>query len=369
MTPGLTRNLFMIKNIYILILIGILIIPIKSIAQDFHFSQYNENSALINPALTGSSGVLKASVAYRDQWRTVTTPYKTYGVSVESRFKTTAWKPVEGQSMRFTKQSFNRFTGGLSFYSDKAGDGNLRTTQVNLSLATHIPISKNSNLSLGLQGSLVQRKIDFSNLVFSNQFNGTNYDASMANGENAAPISFMYPDLAAGINWSYSKPEKLIVANNQKKASIGFAMYHLNQPKQSYLVSNSPKINFKYVLHGDFLIGIPHSNVALAPGYLIQLQGTNYEIIAGTSVKYYMKEESKYTGIKQRTSVSFGAFYRYRDALILSVGYDKKQQFGIGFSYDLNISGLTKVSKISGGPEITLRFNTSNPYLYQKKAK
>lgn len=357
----------MTKNIFIVLLVLFLTNALKINAQDFHFSQFNENSSLINPALVGGSGVLKASVAYRDQWRTVTTPYKTYGLSVESRFKTSAWKESEGKSMTFTKESFNRFAGGLSFYSDKAGDGNLRTTQVNLSLATFVPLNKTSNLSVGLQGSMVQRKIDFSNLVFSNQFNGTGYDASVANGENAKSLSFIYADLAGGINWSYSRPEKLIVANNQKKANIGVAFYHINQPKQSYLVSSNPKINLKYVLHGDFLIGIPHTNLAIAPAYLMQLQATNYEIIAGTSVKYYIKEDSKYTGIIQRTSVSFGAFYRYRDAVILSFGYDKKQQFGIGFSYDLNVSGLTKVSKVSGGPEITLRFNTSNPYLFQKK--
>lgn len=360
----------MTKNSLLIILICILIIPVSSIAQDFHFSQFNENSSLVNPALTGSSGVLKASVAYRDQWRSVTTPYTTYGVGIESRFKTSGWKEVEGKSMTFTKQSFNRFTGGLSFYSDKAGDGNLRTTQVNVSLATFVPINKNSNLSLGLQGSLVQRKIDFANLVFSNQFNGTNYDASMANGENAAAVSFMYPDFGAGLAWNYQeKGTKSTISNNmQKKGTVGAAIFHINQPKQSYLIANNPKISFKYVVHGDFLMGISNSSIAFAPAFLFQLQATNYEVIAGTHVKYFFKQNSKYTGYKQSNAVSIGAFYRYMDALIIAFGYEKNQ-FGIGISYDLNVSGLSKVSKVSGGPEITLKFNTSSPYLYQKKAR
>lgn len=360
----------MTKNIFIIILTGILIIPVNSKAQDFHFSQFNENTALINPALTGSSGVLKASVSYRDQWRTVTTPYKTYGVSVESRFKTSGWKEVQGKSMTFSKQSFNRITGGLSFYSDKAGDGNLRTTQVNVSLATFVPINKNSNLSVGLQGSLVQRKIDFANLVFSNQFNGTTYDASMANGESAAAVSFMYPDFGAGLAWNYlEKGTKSTISNNmQNKGTVGVAIFHINQPTQSYLVANNPRISLKYVVHGDFLIGFRNSSVAIAPSYLIQLQTTNHEIIVGTNIKYYFKQNSKYTGYKQSNSVSLGAFYRYRDAVIVAFAYDKNQ-FGIGISYDLNVSGLSKVSKLSGGPEITLKFNSSSPYLYQKKSR
>lgn len=359
------------KLLIIFSLIGIIVLPFNINAQDFRFSQYNENSAIVNPALTGNTSVLKASLSYKEQWKTVTVPYKTYGLSVESRFKTSGWKEVPGQSMRFTKNSFNRFTGGLSFYSDKAGDGNLTTTQVNLSLATHVPLNKNSNLSLGFQGSIVQRKLDFGKLVFSNQYNGTKYDASMANGENSAARSFIYPDLGAGLAWNFREKENRATVNNGmlKRATVGFAMYHLNKPRQSYFVDNSPKINFKYVIHGDFLLPIKSTNVAIAPSYLLQLQATNYEIVGGTSIKYFFKNNSKYTGFSQSTTVSVGAYYRYKDALIIAFGYDRNQQLGIGISYDFNLSGLTPASKSNGGPEITLRFNTSNPYLYQKRSK
>jgi len=343
-------------------------LSLKLTAQDFRFSQFNENSSNVNPALTGCASVLKATISYRDQWRSVTVPFRTYGVNIESRFKTSSWKPVAGQGMRFTKENFNRFTGGLAIYSDNAGDGNLRTTQVNLSLATFVPLNNRSQLSLGLQGSLVQRSINFSNLLFSNQYNGTKYDVNLASGESAANASFIYPDLAAGINWNYATENRLAVLNREKKANVGFAVYHLTKPKQSYLVTNSPKISFRYVLHGDFLFDIPRTNIGLVPSYLIQLQGTSYEAVVGTFVKYYMKENSKYTGIIQRTSVSFGAFCRYKDAIIIAIGYDRKQQFGIGISYDINISGLTNASKLSGGPEITLRFNSRNAFLYQKKS-
>ena len=65
----------------------IILLPFTIKAQDLHFSQFNENPSLINPALTGANSVMRASAVYRDQWRTVTVPYKTYGVSFESRFK------------------------------------------------------------------------------------------------------------------------------------------------------------------------------------------------------------------------------------------------------------------------------------------
>ncbi|MBI3521124.1 MAG: PorP/SprF family type IX secretion system membrane protein [Bacteroidetes bacterium] len=349
---------------FVLLLVG------RYNAQDIHFSQFNENPSLINPALTGESGVLRASACYRDQWRSVATPYKTYGASVESRFKTSNWDKVDGQSMTFTKSTFNRFAGGLSLYSDKAGSGNMGVTQLNASLASFVPISKNSQLSLGLQGSLAQYKIDFSKLVFSNQYDGYQYSSNIQNGESVTNQSFVYADFGGGLNWNYKYTDKVVSSNKQKKANIGIAIYHINKQDKSFLSnSNSLKLYMKYVFHGDFLFGIPHTNIGIAPSYLLQFQGPSKELIAGTVIKYYIKENSIYTGIIKRSSVNFGLFYRYKDAAILSFSYDRREQFSIGISYDVNLSKLVPASKLGGGPEITLKVNTSNPYLYQKRKK
>jgi type IX secretion system PorP/SprF family membrane protein len=240
---------------------------------------------------------------------------------------------------------------------------------LNLSLATFVSINAYSKLSLGLQGSFAQRKIDYSRLSFSNQFTGTGYDPSISNGESTMPQVFMYPDLAAGLNWSFATKDNLVSENRQRKANMGIAFYHLNQPKQFYLAGSSPKLNMKYILHGDFLFGIPGKNIAIAPSFLFQFQGPNKELTTGTLIKYYIKEDSKYTGIIQRTSVNVGLFYRYQDAVVFVFSYDKKQQYSIGFSYDLNVSGLSKASRFIGGPEITFKYNTANAYLYQKKIK
>jgi type IX secretion system PorP/SprF family membrane protein len=352
---------------YISIIVFLLISHCK--AQDIHFSQFNENPSLINPALTGESSVLRASLSYRDQWRSIGTPYRTYGISVESRFKTTNWDKVEGQSMTFKKSAFNRFAGGLSVYSDKAGSGNLGVTQANVSLATFVPISQHSQLSLGLQGSLAQYKIDFSKLIFSNQFDGYEYTSSIQNGENINSQSFLHTDFAGGLNWNYKKSDKMIGLNKQSKANIGVAVYHINKSQKSFLSNNNLKLYMKYVLHGDFLFGIPHTNIGVAPSFLLQFQGPSKELLLGTMVKYYIKENSVYTGIIKRSSVNFGCFYRSNDALVASFSYDRREQFCLGISYDFNLSKLANASKVSGGPEITLRINTANSYLYQKKPK
>jgi type IX secretion system PorP/SprF family membrane protein len=340
-----------------------------SYSQDLHFSQYNENASLINPALIGVSSVFKASAVYKDQWRSATVPFKTYGISVESKFKPSDWSKVDGQSMSFSKKSFSRLAGGLACYTDKAGDGKMASTKINLSLSSFVRVSKFSNLSVGVQGSFVQRKIDFSQLTFSNQFTGSGYDASMMNNEQMASQTFNYLVVSAGLNWSYASKENILISNDQTKANMGVSFFNINQPKQFYLASQNTKVMLKTVFHGDLLYNFHGTNIGIAPSYLVQLQGSSNEIVAGSFIKYYIKEDSKYTGIILRSSINFGAFYRYADALILAVNFDKRQKYSIGFSYDINISAFSKGTALRGGPEFTLRYNTANAFLYQKKPK
>lgn len=339
-----------------------------SYSQDLHFSQYNQNPSLINPALTGAVNTLRASVIYKDQWRGVTVPYKTFGASFEMKFKASNWDKIDEKLTKAYKKSFSRMAGGLSFYSDKAGDGNMGTSAVNLSLASFVPFNAKNSLSVGLQASVVQRTIDFSKLIFPDQYNGTSYDPAIDNGENASSQNFVYPDFAGGINWSYGYSEKAIAANNSFKANVGVSMYHISEPKQKFLKTSNEKLNRKLVLHGDFLLGIQNTNIAFAPSYLLQFQGPAKEILLGMMCKYYFREDSKYTGFIKRSAFGIGAAFRNKDALILSALIESGQ-YAIGFSYDVNTSKLSPASTGRGGPEIFIRFVTPNPFLYQMSTK
>ena len=54
-------------------------------AQDVHFTQFNAAPLIVNPAFTGNfSGKMRASAIYRDQWRSVTVPFKTIAISVDA---------------------------------------------------------------------------------------------------------------------------------------------------------------------------------------------------------------------------------------------------------------------------------------------
>jgi len=355
------------KNLFLSFIV-LFCISVSLRAQDFHFSQFNENPSLINPALTGSTNALRASLVYKDQWRSVTNPYSTYGFSFESKFKPSNWDVIDPRRSMTFKKSYSRMAGGLSIYNDKAGAGKMGTFQTNLSLAMFFPLSKMSSLSLGIQGSLVQRKIDNSKLIYPDQYNGSGYDPNLSTGELYSQQKLIYPDLGAGILWSYSHNERSITANNQFKAQVGFSTYHLMRPNQSFLKSSSDRLYRKYIFHGNVLIGIPNSMLAVVPSWLVQVQGPSNEIIAGMMFKYYINDDSKYTGIIKRSSIGIGVYYRNADALIASVLFEIGR-CAVGFSYDINTSGLAKVSTARGGPELTLKFVTPNPFLYQKRSK
>jgi type IX secretion system PorP/SprF family membrane protein len=350
-----------------ILLPAIMIIGSALYAQDLHFSQYMQTPSLVNPALTGASTVVRASVIYKDQWRSVTVPYKTYGASFEMKFKASNWEKADKFKTKTYKQSFSRMAGGLSFFRDKAGDGNMGSTQVNLSLATFVPVTKFSSLSVGLQASVVQKTVDVSKLVFPNQYSSTGYDPNMNSGENYAAQNFVYPDFSGGINWSYGYNSKAIGANTERRANIGIAMYHINQPKQMFLVNSAERLNAKYILHADALFGVRHTNVALVPSFIAAIQGTSLEMMEGFMVKYYFNDDSKYTGIIKRSAFGIGISYRNMDAAILSALLEY-ENYAVGISYDLNTSRLTRATTGRGGPEIFVRFVTPNPFLYQKSS-
>lgn len=355
----------MIKKISLLL--GCLVCS-TLLSQDFHFSQYNENPLLVNPALAGSNYVMRASIVYRTQWSAVATPYTTYGLSFDSRFKASSWEKVDPKRTMIFKKSQNRMAGGISIYNDKAGDAKVGTFVTNLTYAMFFPLNKNSNISLGLQGGFAQRKMDAGSLIYGAQYNGYTYDANLPSGETYSRQSFMYGDVGGGIAYTFNRAETSIAANNQINAQVGFAGFHLTRPQQNFINGENDRLNRKYVFHGNLLFGIPNTLMGISPMWMMQMQGASKEILAGMMIKYYIKDDSKYTGFLKRSSIGIGANYRTGDAVITTILVEFGR-FAFGYSYDINVSKLAKASKGRGGSEITIRMVTPTAFLYQRRSK
>ena len=220
----------------------------------------------------------------------------------------------------------------------------------------------------GFQPGIGIRSINFNNLYWGTQYNNATgaYDPGLAPDKAVAGgnSSFIIPDLSTGLTYTYKKNERYMRGNDQMDVTFGAAMFHAAPFKYSFLGSTE-KIYQRLVFHGMSTIGIKNTSLAIVPAFMIQKQGPNQEIFAGSMFRYMLKEDSKYTGYIKGASISAGGYYRTKDAFVVAALFEFSS-YGVGVSYDINVSGLSTVSSSRGGLEITLRFLNPAPFLFSQ---
>ncbi|MES2140318.1 MAG: PorP/SprF family type IX secretion system membrane protein [Bacteroidota bacterium] len=347
------------KVIFLTVIVNIIfyILPVRSLlAQDIHFSQFYMSPFTQNPAFTGAVYGMSAQVNYKEQWKSVGTPYKTvaaaYDVSFQKKKKAKAF-----------------YAAGINFFSDKAGDSNMGTTQANLSGACHVYIDRYTKVGAGLQVGYAQRSIDYAALQWGNQFDGQAYNPTLSSRETNGSTAFAYPDVAAGVVWTYNNSAGMrrVVENNDLKANVGMSVFHFSQPKYSF-AGNNEKLKMKFVLHADVLLSIPFSNLGFVPGIMVYKQGAPAEILAGSLIRYKLKQKSKYTRDKSSSAISLGGYYRAKDAGTIAMLLEYSN-YAIGMSYDINTSALKTASTGRGGFELTIRYVAANPFMVQSRSR
>jgi len=106
-----------------------------------------------------------------------------------------------------------------------------------------------------------------------------------------------------------------------------------------------------------------NNDVSLVPGAVFFHQGPSMEINMGNSFRFDLDNG----GSDQ--SFQFGAWMRLArhfdkpilmDAIILSTRFDYSN-WGIGFSYDINVSSLSKESRGNGGFEFSMIYLVCGP--------
>lgn len=302
-------------------------------AQDIHFSNYNAQPLVLNPALTGLNGCdWRVGANFKAQW---------LGVSEGNTYRTSS---VFADFAMGKPTKFSNFGGvGISLYSDQAGDLNYNTNKVDISFAYHLMLNKRatSSLSFGLQAGFAHRGFDQSRALFA--FDPITGDPILTSIENFDADTRFYGDASVGMLFSTS-PRK------NSNFFFGMAFHHVNQPNISSFNINrdaSERMYMKYTFHTGGLIPF-NDQLGFMPGLMFVKQGPTYEANISAMMRYKF---SKVPTVK--TAFYFGVMYRVEDALIAAVRADIKQ-FQIHFSYDLNMSKLTSASRANGGPEVAL---------------
>ncbi|MEI6021397.1 MAG: PorP/SprF family type IX secretion system membrane protein, partial [Bacteroidota bacterium] len=336
-------------------------------AQDPQFSMYNENPSLLNPALCGANHVLRASISYKDQWRNVTLPYKSFGMGMDMKFKPDNWQQVDKhRGMTFKERSLSRLAAGFSIYNDKAGLSRYSSLQTNLSMAYFVPLNTKQFLSFGLQAGLFQKQIENESLVFSSQFNGNTYDKSLSSGESFNSFYQVYPDFAAGALWALQERNKRVGEYGIKRINFGMSLYHLNSAKQGFFKQKQSS-DYRMNAHGEFVYLAPKASVGFSPSFNACLQGTVLYYSVGSFITYYFSENSKYTGLNKRSSLALGAFYRSGQCVTLQCLFEKSEQYALGLAYDISFSRISSFAGGKGGFELVMRYTPPMAFLYEKK--
>jgi type IX secretion system PorP/SprF family membrane protein len=311
-------------------------------AQDLHFSQFWSAPLNINPALAGMNNRdVRVILNYRTQWAAVSAePYKTLGASADMMIPP-----------RKDNKGFWAF--GINCNSDKAGVGNLKTTQGNVTLAYHKMLSRNTSmLSMGVQFGGGSRSVDYASFSWDAQYNGKAYIPALPSKESPTPgLSSSFSDLSAGMLFSMN-PSKYFRMN------AGVSLYHLNRPELQFSGGNDPQ-SMRFTFHTSAQIAsATFQKTSFVPAVLFSQQGPQQLINAGIGILYSLQEKSQYTGFKSESSLYFGAFFRMRDAayLVTRVNFG---DFAVGISYDLSVTGITTASNGRGGLEMMLMFNKS----------
>lgn len=314
-------------------------------AQDMHFSQFNGAPMILNPALTGSfNGVYRVTGIFRNQWSSVTTPYVTFGGSIDGALK----KDVAIDDY---------LSGGVSIYNDRSGDGNLANLSTLASLAYHKFLGEESKMSLsvGLQGGYTQKSIDLSRLYWQDEFKNGGFQVGTT-GEQLNP-KVKYFTANAGLSFGHAVSEKFAY-------QIGVAGHNLNQPNESLLKKQNNEVGLGMRINAQIGAIIQGGDrLSILPAFMYQTQTSATEMIAGTEFKYVVGEPDI---ASVATSVFVGGWYRFGDATLITGGLEFKG-FRVGFAYDYNMSDLKVASGGNGGFEIALRYIMPNPLDFAKK--
>ncbi len=327
---------------------GICLLPFKLDAQDLHFTQFYAAPLTFNPALSGGfNGTYRLGIIYRDQWRqALEDPIVSFAGSVDLRFRLSSRR----------RQLSDAVGAGVLFYSDRFGPTGFSTNQISISGAYHKSLSKNATsfLSLGFQAGIAQRNVNYDNINFDDQFNGTD-GFSDPTAEVLPENNFSFGDYAVGLNYSYAP-------YRQTAVFAGVALHHFLQPNISFYQEEDGEDMFpdnqllmKLTAHLTFQIPLSET-IQLLPRGLFYAQGTHMALNAGTNVRFLVND------IKG-TALHIGASVRpvrnddnFGLESVIGMAGIEFNNFLFGFSYDANVMDFSAGANRRSAFEISIAY-------------
>lgn len=277
-----------------------LLLPYFAMAQnDMQFSHYMYNENIFNPAATGNTDKIIASIVARQQWIGVDNPPSTQFLNAH-----TYLAKIKGGI-------------GLTAINDRIGFEN--TLNLKINYAYHTRISESATLSGGLSAGFMNKKLDGSKLVYEQ---GSDPQA-IVTSTNA-----FSPDFGLGLEF------------NASNITAGASSTHINRGLKNSTVFANPRHYFLYAKYKIML----DTNFSITPALLVKSSGfiTQYELNATAVYK---------------EKISLGITYRIKESIVGLIGVSITDALFIGYSYDFNVKPVNTYS--SGSHEIMLQARLS----------
>lgn len=273
------------------------------------YTQWSSHQFALNPAHAGIKSCIDIHTLYRTQW-------VGFEGAPQSGFLTLS-APIKTKR----KQYLSARQGiGMRFETDRIGQFN--TNRLNVAYAGHFNFSRDTRLSLGLYGGIIQMGYDPSNSVTIHPDPSVMQEAS-----------FIAPDASFGAWW------------NGENYYFGAIVQNLIPWKWVDLGTNS-----KYRFHMSFNAGYRlkiNESISVLPAILVKIPprgpiAMDIQAIADFGNK-----------------LNVGLGYRNTDAVLFFAGFKLNQRFSMQYSFDLTLSALRNGS--SNTHEISLSFSACRP--------
>ncbi len=295
-----------------------------SLAQEGQFSQYFASSVFLNP---GYAGLISAA--------TLSTNYKKSDQSEDGSFHELYQVSFTYPLQKITSLKTQSGGVGITASNEKVGiRGLYQTTKVLLNGSYVLAFDRLSTrkLSFGLQGGVVQNKLNFGDLTFGSQYNPYIGHDNLLPSESVDLSPNIFPVFNVGVVFSVVDHYNPILQQNTMQ--LGVSIDYLNQPRYGFLVTESGEnLRRPMILK---LVGTSKLKLStrffIHPSALIITNQNNYQFNIGS---YF----STYLDSNLNTLLQIGGWYRVADAFIFLTGIQYKH-INLGVSFDLNSNSI-----------------------------
>jgi type IX secretion system PorP/SprF family membrane protein len=296
-------------------------------AQDVAYSQFYANPLYLNPALAGSKVCPRFTLNYRNQWPSINKGYVNYSASYD--------------------QHFDKISGaiGLMVNAANGGGGILQSVSASFIYSYRLVLSNTLVANIGFQGSYMQNKLNWNELIFEDQLISGNGIINPVTLETPPDhLTKSTSDFSAGMLLGY-----------KESLYLGAAVHHLTQPDIAFYNNVPSKLDMKITVHAGAYIDLEQGlngndieDLSVSPNIMYIQQGNFQQLNLGMYLNVY-----PFVG---------GLWFRHNfenpDAVIALLGF-QHAQFKIGYSYDYTVSELTNAT--GGAHEISFAWQFPCP--------